>query len=291
MKGPVACMIYAVSLFKQLDLTPPGNILMTVPVMEEVGGVGTHHLTAHLGGDVAICGEPSRNILRRGHRGRVGLQITFKGRPAHASAPHLGVNPHYSAAAFFSLLPTLEMAQQDGVGTSSVVPTLYVTDQTSPNVIPGEVQLTLDWRNVPSESPEEIVAKTQALLDRCQAEKKSDSSETIVEITSFEFTTYTGMITSLPDIFPSFLLAEDDPLVQAAQTTLVEVLGRDEGVDIWRFATDGGHLMAAGIPTVGFGPGDERLAHTNQERMSLAQMEEAIVAYAALILTLAEAAN
>jgi acetylornithine deacetylase/succinyl-diaminopimelate desuccinylase-like protein len=72
---------------------------------------------------------------------------------------------------------------------------------------------------------------------------------------------------------------------------LAEVLGRDEGIDIWRFATDGGHLMAAGIPTIGFGPGDERLAHTNQERMSLAQMEEAIVAYAALILTLAETAN
>jgi acetylornithine deacetylase/succinyl-diaminopimelate desuccinylase-like protein len=144
---------------------------------------------------------------------------------------------------------------------------------------------------VPSESPEDIVAKTQALLDQCQAENKPDSSEATVEITSFEYSTYTGMITSLPDIFPSFLLAEDDPFIKAAQITLAEVLGRDEGVDIWRFATDGGHLMAAGIPTIGFGPGDERLAHTNQERMSLAQMEEAIVAYAALILTLAEAAN
>jgi acetylornithine deacetylase/succinyl-diaminopimelate desuccinylase-like protein len=42
--------------------------------------------------------------------------------------------------------------------------------------------------------------------------------------------------------------------------------------------------MAAGIPTVGFGPGDDRLAHTNQERISLAQMEEAVTAYTALIL-------
>jgi succinyl-diaminopimelate desuccinylase len=41
---------------------------------------------------------------------------------------------------------------------------------------------------------------------------------------------------------------------------------------------------------VGFGPGDERLAHTNQERISLAQMEEAVVAYLALIFALAEAA-
>ena len=49
--------------------------------------------------------------------------------------------------------------------------------------------------------------------------------------------------------------------------------------------------MAAGIPTIGFGPGDERLAHTNQERISLPQMTEAVIAYASLILALAEAAN
>ncbi|MBN1217896.1 MAG: M20/M25/M40 family metallo-hydrolase [Anaerolineae bacterium] len=285
MKGPVACMIYAASLFKQLDFSPPGDILMTVPVMEEVGGLGTRHLTSHLQADAAICGEPSHNTLRRGHRGRVGLHLTFKGRSAHASTPHLGVNPHYSAATFLTRLPIMEMTREEGVGASSVTPTLYVTDQRSPNVIPGEVRLTLDWRNVPGESPETIVAKIRALLNSCLPE-----NETTIEIASSEFTTYTGLRTTLPDIFPSFLLAEDDPFVQAAHATLVDVLGRDDGVDIWRFATDGGHLMTAGIPTVGFGPGDEKLAHTNQERISLAQMEEAVVAYAALILALAEAA-
>jgi len=50
-------------------------------------------------------------------------------------------------------------------------------------------------------------------------------------------------------------------------------------------------MMAAGIPTIGFGPGDETLAHTNQERISLAQMTEAVTAYAALILALSEAAR
>jgi acetylornithine deacetylase/succinyl-diaminopimelate desuccinylase-like protein len=96
------------------------------------------------------------------------------------------------------------------------------------------------------------------------------------------------MAETFPSIFPSFLLPEDHPLLQAGQKALSEALGRDDGIDIWRFATDGGHLMAAGIPTVGFGPGDERLAHTNQERINLAQMNEAVVAYAALVLALAE---
>jgi succinyl-diaminopimelate desuccinylase len=291
MKGPVACMIYAASLFKQIDLTPPGDILMTVPVMEETGGVGTQHLVSHLKADVAICGEPSRNTLRRGHRGRVELQVTFKGRSAHASVPHLALNPHYAAASFLTRLPTLEMTHDEALGISSVTPTLYATDQISPNVIPGKVYLTLDWRNVPAESPEMIVARIQDLLDTLASAETANDYQATAEIMRPKFITYTGLEKIFPSIFPSYLLVEDDPFLRAAQAMLVNVLGRDEGVDVWRFATDGGHLMAAGIPTIGFGPGDDGLAHTNQERISLAQMEEAVVAYAALILALAEAAN
>lgn len=289
MKGPVACMIYAASLFKQMGLKPPGKVLMTVPVMEEVGGLGTQYLATHLKADAAICGEPSSNILRRGHRGRIGLQITFKGRSAHASTPHLGRNPHYVAAAFLSKLSGLDMSHDESLGSSTVVPTLYATDQISPNVIPSEVYLDLDWRNTPDESPESIVDKIESLAERCLAEPDRDDFKATVTINSTEFTTYTGMKKMFPAVFPSFLLAADHPLVTAAQSTLKEVVGEDRGADIWRFATDGGHLMAADIPTIGFGPGDETLAHTNQERISLAQMEEAVVAYAALTLGLAEA--
>jgi acetylornithine deacetylase/succinyl-diaminopimelate desuccinylase-like protein len=110
-----------------------------------------------------------------------------------------------------------------------------------------------------------------------------------VEVITTELTTYTGMVKLFPAVFPSFLLPENNPVIQVAQTTLKRVLGRDDGVEVWRFATDGGHLMAAGIPTIGFGPGDERLAHTNQERLNLTEMGEAAVAYAELIPALAEA--
>jgi acetylornithine deacetylase/succinyl-diaminopimelate desuccinylase-like protein len=178
------------------------------------------------------------------------------------------------------------MLEQADVGISTVTPTLYHTDQISPNVIPGEVRLTLDWRNIPAESPDEIVAKIQNLLDSL-----GEDAQAGVEVSTTRLTTYTGLQEDFPAIFPSFLLAEDDPIIQTAHATLVKVLGRDEGIDIWSFATDGGHLMTAGIPTIGFGPGDETLAHTNQERINLAQMEEAVVAYAALVLALGAATS
>ena len=286
MKGPVACMIYAVGLFKRLELKPLGDIYMTVPVMEEIGGLGTQHLVTKLNAQAAICGEPSSNTLRRGHRGRVELQVTFNGRSAHASAPHLGVNPHYAAAAFLSNLSKLTKPSDETLGSSSVAPTLYSTDQFSPNVIPGQVYLTLDWRNVADETPEEIVAKVKKLVSSIDDLEQ----EVAVIVKTQEFTTYTGLTQTIPAIFPSYLLPKDDRFVQAAHRTLIDILGRDDGVGVWRFATDGGHLMAAGIPTIGFGPGDETLAHTNQERINLAEMEEAVFAYVALITALAEAA-
>lgn len=292
MKGPVACMMYAASLLKQIDLIPPGDVYMTVPVMEEIGGLGTQFLTTYLKADVAICGEPSRNVLRRGHRGRVELQVTFKGKSAHASVPDQALNPHYGAAAFLAKLPQLEMVYDETLGYSTVAPTLYAIDQRSPNVIPSQVRLTLDWRNLSSETPDEILAKIQDWLNKSLADNDTVGDiQSSVEIMTTEFTTYTGMVKEFPSVFSSFLLSEDDLFVQTAHQTLIDLLERDDGIDIWHFATDGGHLMEAGIPTLGFGPGDERLAHTNQERISLAQMEEAVVAYTALILALAKAAE
>jgi acetylornithine deacetylase/succinyl-diaminopimelate desuccinylase-like protein len=145
---------------------------------------------------------------------------------------------------------------------------------------------------VPSEPPEAIVAKLQALLDTSlAANREFETGAGTVQILTREFKTYNGVKQTLPAIFPSYILAQDDPFIQAAQATLISVLGEDKGVDIWRFATDGGHLMAAGIPTIGFGPGDETLAHTNQERLDLNQLKMAVTAYAALTLKLAEVAE
>jgi len=175
------------------------------------------------------------------------MQAIFKGRSVHASMPHLGINPHFAAATFLAGLPGLAMDIDEALGSSTVAPTLYATDQISPNVVPGEVRLTLDWRNVPHESPEAIVAKLNELLGDSQAQ---------IKIVAKEYTAYTGFSKIFPSVFPAFILRQDDPLLQAAHAALVDTLGRDDGVDVWNFATDGGHLMEAHIPTVGFGPSD-----------------------------------
>jgi acetylornithine deacetylase/succinyl-diaminopimelate desuccinylase-like protein len=57
-------------------------------------------------------------------------------------------------------------------------------------------------------------------------------------------------------------------------------------VIIWRFATDGGHLMQAGVPTVGFGPAEARELHTVGESVSVEMLKEGMLGYVALALAL-----
>jgi acetylornithine deacetylase/succinyl-diaminopimelate desuccinylase-like protein len=49
----------------------------------------------------------------------------------------------------------------------------------------------------------------------------------------------------------------------------------------WNFSTDGVYTMGvAGIPTVGFGPGEEKHAHTADERVRLDDVVLAAEGYA-----------
>jgi len=284
MKGPVASMIYSAAQYKQLSIKPTGDVLMTVAVMEEIGGLGTQFLTSHTTADAAIVGEPSRNELRLGHRGRIELQVTFRGRSAHASAPDLAINPHFAAAEFLKLLPSLELGVDPVLGPATIAPTLYQTDQQSANVIPSIATLFLDWRNVPSETQGVALEKIQSLLDQCTVSNQHPGCPAPqVRITRSDLTTYTGAVKDFAAIFPPFATSPDHGLAKAANTLINSIAGREKPIDVWQFATDGGHLVAAGVPTIGYGPGDDRLAHTNQERLEIESLKESTATYAPLI--------
>jgi succinyl-diaminopimelate desuccinylase len=282
MKGPLAAMIYAAGLTKRYALPLPGDLIVACVVMEETGGAGTRELARRLKPAMAVVGEASGGRLMRGHRGRVELAVRVTGRAAHASVPDKGINPHYTLARLLTQIETLPMAHDEVFGSSSVAPTLYRTDQTSANVIPAEAQLTLDWRNVPGEAPEQIVERMNRLLAGCL----SPGVEGTVSLATIHFVSYTGYVEDAPAIFPSFILPADHPLLNAARRVLGETLGQPPEVDVWRFATDGGRLAAAGITTIGFGPGDPALAHTSRERMPIGALVDGLASYMALAIRL-----
>ncbi|MGC8880432.1 MAG: M20/M25/M40 family metallo-hydrolase [Anaerolineae bacterium] len=278
MKGALAAMVYAGGLIKRHHLPLPGDLIVAAVVMEEGGGVGTHELLHHLRPTLCVVGESSDGCVMRGHRGRTEFLARVVGRSVHASMPELGANPHYPMARFLSRLETLPMDADPVFTCASVAPTLYRTDQSSPNVTPGEVRVTLDWRSVPGQSMEHVAAQLEQLL----REGLAVDYQAEVRLVQNRYVTYTGRVVELPASFPSFLLPADHWLVQGAQRTLSQALDREVAIDVWRFATDGGQIAALGIPTIGFGPGDPKVVHTNRECIALSALVDGLAGYTAL---------
>jgi acetylornithine deacetylase/succinyl-diaminopimelate desuccinylase-like protein len=281
MKGALAAMVYAGGLVKKLGMPLPADLYVSAVVQEEVGGLGARHLAKTLPVERAVVGEASGNHLRRGHRGRVELDALFEGRSVHASMPALGTNPHFSMARFLEGLQGMEMASDPEYGSSTVAPTYVTAQPKSANVTPATLNLVLDWRNIPAESPQEILAKLSTLM----SDSLAPDCRGKIEIAAKELTSYTGFELSYPDIFPSFTTSADHDWLREAQSCLESTLERSVGVSTWRFATDGGHFANAGTTVIGLGPGDDAVVHTVEERISIDELVESVVAYIALSLT------
>ena len=272
-KGPLAAQVHGVGRLADDGESPPGDVWVTATVQEEVGGLGARHLAGERDLGLVIVGEPSQNQLRRGHRGRVELQVRVRGRSAHASAPERGANPLRVMGRFLTGLEALDHPVSPDLGPSTLVPTRLSTDQESTNVIPGEARLTLDCRTVPGQSAGSVRERLEPLLERSLVLGTGGE----VEIPRFERVSWTGVRMTMPADNPAFLLPADHPAVRSAVETLEPHFdGQAPPVDLWTFATDGGHFAEAGATVIGLGPGEEGLAHTVEESIALEDLERAL---------------
>jgi len=268
-KGPLAAQVHGVAALLALGERPQGDVYVSAVVQEEVGGLGARYMADTLKPDLILVGEPSRNELRRGHRGRVELHAHARGRMAHASMTDLGRNPLTVMGRFLAALAEVSLPDHAELGRATVAPTLIRTDQSSPNVIPGEVLLTLDCRTVPGQTGETLRARFLPLLRASEIE----GTETEILIPEYPRVSYAGFEMTYPADSPAHALPADHPAIRTAADVLTRALGSEPRVDVWRFATDGGHFAGAGLTVVGFGPGDDRLAHTVSEHIPIAELE------------------
>jgi putative selenium metabolism hydrolase len=284
LKGPMAAQIHALAALKAAGVPHQADIYVVAVVFEEMGGLGSRHLAQTLPCDYAVIGEATANELMRGHRGRREIVARFLGRAVHASMPSLGVNPHYSAAQFLTAIRDMPMAQDTFLGSATVAPTLYHTDQVSANVVPSKIALHLDWREVPSETPEGILDRLRQLMDQSLV----DGCEGKLSLRELTSTTWTGLERTWPLESPAFLEPADGPLVTAARAALEGQFARAIQVGSWRFATDGGHLAKAGVRCIGFAPGDATLVHTVGEHIVIDEMVLGMAGNMALALALGQ---
>ncbi len=282
-KGPLALQTYVGAALRGKTT---GDIIVAHPVYEERGGWGMDHLTRPDGGlrpGAVIIGESTHGDIAIGHRGRAEIEVVARGLAGHASAPERARNALDRVPAILAGVRDLAANQErdEVLGASSVVPTGIGAAPASLNVIPDRVTVTLDWRILPSDGEETLLARLRDAVrphldggaSVVDSPKQPDPSEPNVE---FRLATevqrsYTGAEEERRILSPGFLMDPRHPIVVAAARA---VGSRDGGgwarIRPWTFATDGGWTHGIrGIPTIGFAPGEERHAHTNIERLNL----------------------
>jgi succinyl-diaminopimelate desuccinylase len=267
MKASVAAAAYAVGL---LDAPLRGTYVFTADVREEVDGPeGIQALLAQgLRADYGVSGEATSLDVALGHRGKVRLDVTVVGRSSHAATPHEGDNAVYRALPFLAALereaerlpsdPLLGQATLTVTGIKSI-PSGDVA------VVPSICTIRVDRRYVRDETPESCRLAIEDLVGRVAAETRTHATVELV------------------DVYPLMMTEPDHPIVGAATAAVEAATGRRPALKAWQFGVNATFMNAAGIPSVGIGPGDERLAHTPDERVPIAQVIAACRAYALLI--------
>ncbi len=285
LKGPLALQLYAAARF--VDERPAGDILTVFSVHEEKGGWGMMHFMENAGirPGAVILGEATGLDLCTGHRGHAELAVEIHGVAAHASTPERGRNPNHVLPHVLLALRELADAQPSHpvLGPATLAPTVIETWPRSGNVIPDRVRITLDWRVLPGWD------EARALDDlrvRIAARVPAAEAGIHVEVLPgrLPFQAWTGYREENSNFTPGFLLADEHPVVRAAARALEDRLGRVPRIRPWKFGTDGGHCCGThDVPTIGFAPGREALAHTNRECLDLDEARTAFDAYPALI--------
>lgn len=273
-KGPLAVQIYSMAALLRAGVWPLRDVVFSGVVQEEIGGTGAEYWVQHLNYPVAlvVLGEPSNNKLSLGHRGIIQMWVTFHGRSMHASMPETGDNPNFALATFLEKLGSSqsELSAHPLLGPTSVAPTIVEVDTKSPNVTPAWTRVLLDFRTA-SESSNSLQAFVQRLA--------GDAPHTITNAWCSEPTAFQD---SDDPIFGYYTAPESD-IVKRSSAAISQGMGRPPQLTSYQFATDGRHFVPYGLPIIGYAPGEEHLAHTVKESISIPQMGEALRGYVGLL--------
>jgi putative selenium metabolism hydrolase len=229
--------------------------------------------------DFVCIGEPTKMNVYRGHKGRLEMKVTAKGKSAHAASNHLGENAIYKLLPVIAGIRDLEpkLGDHPFLGHGKITVSDMHVQTPSINAVPDEAVIFIDRRMTFGETKEVVKQQVEDLIP---AEFK-DSVK--VEELFYDEPSYTGFVFPVDKYFPAWALEESHPLVSAGQQAR-QLIGLQDGPSSkWNFSTNGIYWAGkAGIASIGFGPGDEETAHTVRDSVNLADMVKSTEFYAVL---------
>ncbi len=279
-KGSTPGMVYGLALARDLGLLDGWTGYYFGNMEEWCDGIAPHALVEAEGirPDFVVIGEPTKMQVYRGHKGRVEMKVVAKGRSAHAASNYLGDNAVYKMLPIIAGVRDLDphLHTDDFLGKGTITVTDVHVKTPSINAVPDECTVFIDRRVTFGESKEQAIEQVKALVP-------AGAADITVEMLFYDEPSYTGFVFPVDKYFPSWALPEGHPLVQAGVQAGAQLWGAPLPTGKWNFSTNGIYWMGkAGIPSIGFGPGDEVHAHTVLDQVNLDDVVRATEWYALL---------
>jgi putative selenium metabolism hydrolase len=282
-KGGVASMVTAIKLLKELGIPDETTIYFVGSVMEEdCDGLCWKYLIEEekLIPEMVIITEPTNLNIYRGQRGRMELQVSFKGISAHGSAPERGKNAIYEASKVALEIEKLNnrLAHDEFLGKGSITISEFKSGSPSLCAVADYARLHIDRRLTWGEK------EANALQELQQIVKNTDAT---IEIPFYEEIAFTGRKYGMKKYYPTWKLEENHPVISNGVNAYRRLFGQNPKVDKWTFSTNGVTINGLyGIPVIGFGPGNEELAHAPNEKVPIHDLVISSAFYAAFIYSL-----
>jgi acetylornithine deacetylase len=204
-------------------------------------------------------------------KGVLRWRIIVRGKSAHSSKPHLGVNAINHMARIILALEEdhQRLAAREhpllGPATCNVG---VIRGGVQVNFVPDECAIEIDRRLLPGERARDVLAHYQGLLD--------DLKRT--------FPTLDAIMEDPPLLTDEALETAADSAPAQLASTLLQEMGLDGTLCGVPFGSDASKLSRAGVPSLVFGPGSIDQAHGAVEFVELDQVEKAFEFYRNFIL-------
>jgi succinyl-diaminopimelate desuccinylase len=195
-------------------------------------------------GDFAILGEPSNGQVEGGCNGNLRAIVRTHGVRAHSARAWIGENAIHKAAPVLARLAEYRPREVpvDGLVYREGLNAVRISGGVAGNVIPDLCEIEVNYRFAPSRSAE-------------------DAQQHVRDV-------FAGFEVEVVDIAAGARPGLDAPLAQ----DFVAAVGAEPRPKYgW---TDVARFSAMGVPAVNYGPGDPHLAHHDEERVPLAQIDD-----------------
>ena len=284
-EGGPAAFVTAGRILKEMNFSEDLTIYFVGSVMEEdCDGLCWKYIVEEdkIKPDIVISTEPTNLNIYRGHRGRMEIHVHFYGVSSHGSAPERGKNAIYMASRAALEIEKLNdrLAYDDFLGKGSVTISEIISGSPSLCAVADYARIHLDRRLTWGETKETAVKEVEEIVKGMNAK---------VEVLNYSEKAYTGLEYGMEKYYPTWKLEENHPAVVTGVMSYEGLFGHKPKVDKWTFSTNG--IMTCGtygIPTIGFGPGNEVLAHAPNEKVPVSDLVTASAFYAAYAYELAK---